>query len=96
MGMGTGGDADADADGEGRGSGAGEVQRLMQLRAMYEMTTAIASRCFETCLPRLNPRLEDSERNCVSNCAANFLHMKVLFTRRLIEAAQAAQLADER
>ena len=68
------------------------VQQLMQLRAMYEMTTSIASKCFETCLPRLNSRLEEADKNCISNCAANFLHMKLLFTRRIIDAAQAGQV----
>lgn len=71
-----------------------DVGQLLQMRAMYEMTTAIASRCFETCLPRLNPRLEDSDRNCLSNCAANFLHMKLLFTRRLMDAAKANLLSE--
>ena len=71
-----------------------DVGQLLQMRAMYEMTTAIASRCFETCLPRLNPRLEDSDRNCLSNCAANFLHKKLLFTRRLMDAAKANLLSD--
>lgn len=71
-----------------------DVGQLLQMRAMYEMTTAIASRCFETCLPRLNPRLEDSDRNCLSNCAANFLHMKLLFTRRLMDAAKSNLLSE--
>lgn len=65
-----------------------DLQQVLQLRAMYEMTTNIASVCFQTCLPRLNPRLEESDKSCISNCAANFLHMKLLFTRRIIEAAQ--------
>ena len=65
------------------------MDQLLQLRALYEMTTSIASKCFETCLPRLNPRLEETDKNCISNCAANFLHMKLLFTRRIVDAAQA-------
>lgn len=68
------------------------VGHLMQLRAMYELTTGITSKCFETCIGRLNPRLEESDKNCLSNCAANFLHMKLLFAQRLIEAAKTTQL----
>lgn len=71
-----------------------EVQQLMQLRAMYEMTTSIASKCFETCVPRLNPRLEEADKNCISNCATNFLHMKLLFTRRIMEAAQSSNIME--
>lgn len=69
-----------------------KVGHLMQLRAMYELGTGITSKCFETCISRLNPRLEESDKNCLSNCAANFLHMKLLFAQRLIEAAKATQL----
>lgn len=69
-----------------------KVSHLMQLRAMYEMTTGITSKCFETCISRLNPRLEESDKNCLSNCSANFLHMKLLFAQRLIEAAKVTQL----
>ena len=78
---------------EGKDTSGPTVQQLMQLRAMYELTTAITSKCFETCLPRLNPRLEESDKSCMSNCAANFLHMKLLFTQRLIDAAKATQLS---
>lgn len=66
------------------------IPQLLQLRAMYELTTSITDKCFETCLTRLNPRLEESDKNCISNCAANFLHMKLLFTQRLVDAAKLA------
>jgi hypothetical protein len=65
-----------------------EIAQLMQIRAIYQLTTDITKNCFETCLPKLTPRMEDSERNCLSNCAANFLRMKMLYTRRLIESAK--------
>lgn len=72
-------------------SQAPSLDQLLHMRAMYDVTTTIANKCFQTCLGRINPRLEDSERNCISNCAANFLHMKILFTKRIIEAAQVIQ-----
>lgn len=72
---------------DGGGSGGG-LPQLLQLRAIYELTTAITSQCFDTCLGRLNPRMEESEKNCLSNCAANFMHMKLLFTSRLIETVR--------
>lgn len=59
------------------------LAQLAQLRALYEMTTAVASRCFESCVSRINPRLEDAERSCLANCTVNMLKMKVLFSRRL-------------
>ena len=67
-------------------------QQLLQVRAMYELTTSITSKCFEGCITRLNPRTEDADKSCISNCAANFLHMMLLFTRRIIDAAQSAHL----
>ena len=65
-----------------------EIAQLMQIRAIYQLTTDITKNCFDSCVPKLNPRMEDSEKNCLSNCAANFLRMKLLYTRRLIESAK--------
>lgn len=71
------------------------TQKLMQMRAMYKITTQITNKCFETCMPRLNPRLEEAEKNCLANCSAAYLHMKLLFTKRLIDVVHSTQL-DER
>lgn len=65
-----------------------EISQLIQIRAIYQLTTEITKNCFDPCVPKLNPRMEDSEKNCLSNCAANFLRMKLLYTRRLIESAK--------
>lgn len=65
-----------------------EIAQLMQIRAIYQLTTDITKNCFDTCVPKLNPRMEDSEKNCLTNCAANFLRMKLLYTRRLMESAK--------
>jgi hypothetical protein len=65
-----------------------EIAALMQIRAIYELTTDITKNCFGPCVPKLTPRMEESEKNCMSNCAANFLRMKMLFTHRLIESAK--------
>lgn len=65
-----------------------EIAQLMQIRAIYQLTTDITKNCFDSCSPKLNPRMEDSEKNCFTNCAANFLRMKLLYTRRLVESAQ--------
>ena len=65
-----------------------EIAQLMQIRAIYQLTSDITANCFDSCSPKLNPRMEDSEKNCFTNCAANFLRMKLLYTRRLVESAQ--------
>lgn len=65
-----------------------EIAQLMQIRAIYQLTTDITKSCFDPCVPKVNPRMEDSEKNCLTNCAANFLRMKLLYTRRLMESAK--------
>lgn len=65
-----------------------EIAQLMQIRAIYQLTTDITKNCFDSCVPKVNPRMEDSEKNCLTNCAANFLKMKLIYTRRLIESAK--------
>lgn len=65
-----------------------EIAQLMQIRAIYQLTTDITANCFDACSPKLNPRMEDSEKNCFNNCAANFLRMKLMYTRRLVESAK--------
>ena len=65
-----------------------EIAQLMQIRAIYQLTTDITKNCFDSCVPKVNPRMEESEKNCLTNCAANFLKMKLLYTRRLIESAK--------
>lgn len=71
-----------------------DLSQLLQLRAIYELTTSITNQCFDTCLGRLNPRMEESEKNCISNCAANFMHMKLLFTSRLVETVRSFNDSD--
>ena len=65
-----------------------EIAQLMQIRAIYQLTTEITRNCFDPCVPKVNPRMEDSEKKCLTNCAANFLRMKLLYTKRLIESAK--------
>lgn len=72
-----------------------EIAQLMQIRAIYQLTTDITKNCYDPCVPKLNPRIEDSERNCLTNCAANFLKMKLLYTRRLMESAKTISVAIE-
>lgn len=90
MDAGSGGRA-AEGDDAGR---ARLAAQLAQLRALYEMTTAVASRCFESCVSRINPRLEDAERGCLANCTVNMLKMKVLFSRRLSASITATRPDD--
>lgn len=72
-----------------------EIAQLMQIRAIYQLTTDITKNCFDPCVAKVNPRMEDSEKNCLTNCAANFLKMKLLYTRRLIESAKTISAAIE-
>jgi hypothetical protein len=69
-----------------------EIAQLYQIKALYDLTTQISKACFDPCLPKINPRLEDSERACMANCAANFLKLKLLYTKKLIESAKTMQL----
>jgi hypothetical protein len=70
-----------------------EIAQLMQIRAIYQLTTDITKNCYDPCVPKVNPRMEDSEKNCLTNCAANFLKMKLLYTRRLMESAKTISVA---
>jgi hypothetical protein len=72
-----------------------EIAQLMQIRAIYQLTTDITKNCYDPCVPKVNPRMEDSEKNCLTNCAANFLKMKLLYTRRLMESAKTISVAIE-
>lgn len=72
-----------------------EIAQLMQIRAIYQLTTDITKNCYDPCVPKVNPRMEDSEKNCLTNCAANFLKMKLLYTRRLMESAKSISVAIE-
>lgn len=68
-----------------------EITQLMQLRDLYERTTRTTSHCFDMCVSRpTQGRVPDAEKNCLANCAANFLLAELLYTRRLVDAANAA------
>jgi len=68
-----------------------ELAQLVHLRELYEKTTKITSQCFDTCISRpTQGRVQDSEKNCLANCAANFMHAELLFARRLVNAANQA------
>lgn len=64
---------------------------LEQLRAVNQLATDISSKCFDACIFKINPRMEESEQNCISNCTTNYLYMKLLFTRRLIDSVKVHQ-----
>lgn len=66
-----------------------QMTQLMELRDLYEKTTKIASHCFDTCFDRPHiGRVEEKDRNCVNNCATNYLHTEILLMRRLMGAVQ--------
>lgn len=65
-----------------------QEEQLLQMQAMYQLTTDITRRCFEACIGRINASIEDCELNCVSNCAANSIRTKLLFSKRLIDASR--------
>ncbi len=72
-----------------------ELAQLMMLKEMYEKTTRITNQCFDTCINRpTQGKVSESDRNCLANCAANFLHSELLFTRRLVNAAHEASHAN--
>ena len=73
-----------------------EIAQLMQIRAIYQLTTDITRNCFDPCVPKVNPRMDDAEKNCLTNCAANFLRMKLLYTKRLMESAKTISASVER
>lgn len=60
---------------------------IYQLKAMYEMTTALAGKCFDRCIAKLGTHLDEAtEKPCIQNCVARFFDMKLFFTRRLLES----------
>mgnify|MGYP002786956352 CR=1 FL=1 len=61
-----------------------QLTAILQLRAMYELTTQITKRCFNNCVSKINPRMEDSESACITNCAANYLKMKILMAQSMV------------
>lgn len=65
-----------------------KLAAILQMRAMYEMTTKITKRCFEACVPKINPRMEDTESACLTNCAANYLRMKMTIVKQLMSSIQ--------
>ena len=65
------------------------------MRAMYEMTTRITKHCFNACVPKINPRMEDSESACLTNCAANYLKMKMMMAQQLMASIEVQEVNTE-
>lgn len=68
------------------------LAHLTQLRALYSLTTALTSRCFTSCITRIGPRLEEGDKACINGCVANMIQMRMLFSRRMQEAAKEERL----
>ena len=60
------------------------VLQVYQMKAMYELTTQLAGKCFDRCVPKLGTALDEKEKVCVNNCVARYFDMKLYFTRQLI------------
>jgi hypothetical protein len=72
-----------------------QLTQLMELRDLYKKTTKIANHCFDTCFDRPHiGRVEEKDRNCVNNCANNYLLTELLFMRRLMTAVQQSHSHD--
>ena len=61
------------------------MQQMLQLKAVYGLTTGITRQCFQKCIPEINRKMEDDQRYCLVNCAVNYLTIKMLITKKLLE-----------
>lgn len=80
------------------------LNELLQLQTIYSLTTLINSTCFSSCIcpqshnTNLNPskvfmsKFEEKDKACVTNCAINFIQMKLYFNKRMFEAIQEQKL----
>ena len=59
--------------------------QVYQMKAMYELTTKLAGKCFDRCILKLGSNLDDNEKVCVNNCVARYFDMKLFFTRQLVQ-----------
>lgn len=64
------------------------MQKMLQLKAVYGLTTGVTRHCFQRCVPEINRKLEDDQRYCIANCAVNYLTVKMLITKKLLQQEQ--------
>lgn len=70
-----------------------DLQKIMQIKSMWERTTAVTDRCFLKCISRPTlGRVSESEKNCLTNCAANFLQADLFIMKKLVNANNKAQM----
>ena len=66
--------------------------QMLQLKAVYGLTTGITQLCFKHCVPQINRKLEDDQKYCIANCAVNYLTTKMLITRKILEQQTSSDL----
>jgi hypothetical protein len=69
-----------------------ELAEMLQLKAIYGLTTQITKKCFTKCIDGdLNRKMENDQRICMANCAVNYLTVKMLSSKKLIYSAKGMQ-----
>ena len=67
-----------------------ELSEMLQLKAIYGLTTQITEQCFSKCIGgELNRKLENDQRQCIANCAVNYLTVKMLSSKKLLSSSSA-------
>lgn len=63
-----------------------ELTEMLQLKAIYGLTTLLAEQCFPKCLGNdgINRKLENDQKQCIVSCAVNYLTVKMLSTKKLL------------
>jgi hypothetical protein len=64
-----------------------DLHKMMRIKGMWERITAVTDRCFLKCISRPSlGRVSESEKNCLTNCAANFLQADLFIIKKLVDA----------
>ena len=73
----------------GGGVASEELAEMLQLKAIYGLTSQITEQCFSKCIGgELNRKMENDQRQCIVNCAVNYLTVKMLSAKKLLSSAQ--------
>jgi hypothetical protein len=68
------------------GKDAEALAKIYQLRAMYELTTDLAGKCFDRCVQKLGTTLSETEKTCINNCVARYFDMKLFFAHQILHS----------
>lgn len=80
---------------DNQGIQAQRLNELQQMEQLMQLTSRITDQCFDTCISRPSQgRVSDSDKTCLSYCAANFMQAHIMLVRRTIESMQATEFTE--